>query len=515
MSDKKAAAWEWFKKMKPSYWKGQVRKGARGVGREAAKQIKNEAAATTAKAIRDASLAGAGGAAVGALANPDDASSAALRGGLGGILGGVTGSAWAHGRGPAAKALLPLAGVGMGGSIGGLTSKKKESSSMGYKYAGVTLDFYDDEGATLKDFFSTPEELPETIKTASIKESEKLPDEAFALVALDQGHLMRKFACDSKGTTAMSVIYFMKHGSKLPESAQKTAAANLVNACLQHGLLPPEQLTKTAGQRVEPVVDITGQRPRPIVKQAAPKSDDDYAVILSNGSRHYPIHSWDMVKKANDYFMDHKSSMEPEIRRQFATKLARKAAIISYPIDETIRELGSASYGDDGQLKSACEMRKCAMAPDSEGRQFLDELFEKRAELRPDTYAEVLRRFDLEHGLNQGWDRVIPNPWESTFGVKVASKVLWTSGAERVTDYELHNLARNNLESVKQQYSDDFVEEFQKDPESVFMSMPDPQKKLFARMANDASSFGESEFAASRAPEGGADPLNSSYDPRS
>ena len=115
-----------------------------------------------------------------------------------------------------------------------------------HKYSGVILDFYDDGGATLKAKFPTTEDLPDTIKTASVQPCGELPLGAFALVAVDGSDVLRKFACNDAGTTAMSVIYLMEHGHKLPEDAVKVAAANLLESCLTHGMLPPAALTKMA-----------------------------------------------------------------------------------------------------------------------------------------------------------------------------------------------------------------------------------------------------------------------------
>ena len=115
------------------------------------------------------------------------------------------------------------------------------------KYAGVTLDWYDDRGMTLKAKFPTAEALPDIIKEAGVRPKEQLNHDDFALVAIDEGNVMRKFACHDPGTTAMSVIYFMEHGDKLPEGAQKMAAANLVVACEQFDLAPPEAMVKAAG----------------------------------------------------------------------------------------------------------------------------------------------------------------------------------------------------------------------------------------------------------------------------
>jgi hypothetical protein len=361
-----------------------------------------------------------------------------------------------------------------------------------FKYAGVVLDYFDDKGATLKEKFPTVESVPSIIKEANVLPKEKLPMEAFALIANDSGIVMRKFACYDPGTTAMSVVYFMEHGDKLPEEAQKVAAANLVEACTRFGILPPKTLTKTAGKKTA-MVDITGKSPKPIIKQASPKSDDDYAVKLADGSRHYPINSWDLVKKAEAYFGEEQIRMDPSIRRQYAKNLTKKAQAMGYPLHEEILEMGATEYASPGHLKASLEMRKVACAPHSEARTFLDEMLEKRSSMHPEVYAECLRRFDVQNGLDRGWGQVVLDPWASTFGMDKTAEVVWEDGADTVTDHDLENLALNKGHLVKKNFSQGLLSEFQKDPVGVFQSMPLPQKKVFARMSRDVVGTGESE----------------------
>jgi hypothetical protein len=460
--------------------------------------------------------------------------------------------------------------------------------------SGVVLDWYDDNGATLKSKFPTPASLPDLIKEADIKPREKLEPEDFALVAIDEGHMHHKFACYDPGTTAMSVIYLMEHGEKLPEVAQKVAASNLVAACHRFGITPPTALRKTAadtlaggnadgmnnssfppsqiemGRKVEmehtgnpqvaeeiardhlaefkdyysrldkmeetakkeasikdwfdpfssteekmdkalayarkqrakgvkgyelidekdkkksaSMVDITGKTPAPKFKVAHSDNQEDYAVILPDGSKHYPIHTWDLMKQAEVYFQEEKGRMQPEIRRQYATKLASKASDMGYPLDPDIQDLGSCNWANQGHLKAAVEMRKVACQPNSTSRKFLDELFEKRASVTPDTYAEVLRRFDVDHGLDNGWDHVILDPWASTFGMNKVADVVWEDGADRVTSDQLANLAQTHQKRLCGVLTEDVIKEFVKDPVGIFESMPLPQKKLIARLSTD------------------------------
>ena len=94
--------------------------------------------------------------------------------------------------------------------------------------------------------------------------------------------------------------------------------------------------------------------------------------------------------------------MHPEMRRQFAVKLASKAEVMGYPLDGRIKEAGAADYASLGHLRSSVEMRKVACPP-GEDREFLDELLEKKAHLSPDIYAECLHQFDVHSGLDKGW----------------------------------------------------------------------------------------------------------------
>jgi hypothetical protein len=240
------------------------------------------------------------------------------------------------------------------------------------------------------------------------------------------------------------------------------------------------------------LVDITGKKPTVKIKTAT-LTEDDYAVVTEDGSKHYPINTWDLVKQAEDYFQEERIRLDPEIRRQFAVNLTKKAAAMGYPLEAGIVELGSESYAPKGHLKAAIEMRKVACAPRSEGRKFLDELFEKTAELQPEVYAECLKRFDIESGLNSGWDQVILDPWASTYGIDKTANVVWESATDRVTDQDLCNLALNHGSLLQRHFACPIVAEFQKHPVTIFESMPIPQKKILARMAQDVRGQGISE----------------------
>ena len=114
---------------------------------------------------------------------------------------------------------------------------------------GSVIDFYDDPSGTVLKTKLAYAQLPAYIRQADYQSEEKLaalPDDAFALVMVDQGQKIRKFACVDKGNTALSTLYFLENKDKLPEEAQKVAAANLVEYCQAFEIEPPWQLQKEA-----------------------------------------------------------------------------------------------------------------------------------------------------------------------------------------------------------------------------------------------------------------------------
>ena len=116
--------------------------------------------------------------------------------------------------------------------------------------SGLVLDIYDDfNGETLRSLYPTPDTLSEGVKTASNLNGarDQLPDDVFALVMVNNGEKLRKYACVDPGNTELSVAYFLKNAHKLPIEAQKTAAENLITASGWYDLAVPEELVKKAG----------------------------------------------------------------------------------------------------------------------------------------------------------------------------------------------------------------------------------------------------------------------------
>ena len=117
------------------------------------------------------------------------------------------------------------------------------------RLTGVILDIYDDPKATvlLQKLAGRP--LPEELGNSDLlspQELSQLPDHLFGLVAANGDSTLRKFATHDPAHTVTSVMYFLETKNLLPPEVQKVAASNLLIACEDYGIAPPEELQKVA-----------------------------------------------------------------------------------------------------------------------------------------------------------------------------------------------------------------------------------------------------------------------------
>ena len=151
------------------------------------------------------------------------------------------------------------------------------------KTAGVMFDFYDDlNGSYLKESYPTPDSLPEIVKEAHIlspEERDVLRDEAFALTMVNEGKVLRKFACVDAGNTLLSALYFAQSIDFLPEEARKTAAVNLYAACEEFGLDIPfiKEAAKGGGASDEGAKGSAHGRTRNPLNQPMVGDESDWA----------------------------------------------------------------------------------------------------------------------------------------------------------------------------------------------------------------------------------------------
>lgn len=434
------------------------------------------------------------------------------------------------------------------------------------KTAGVIFDFYDDpSGKILKEVFESSESLPREVKVAHIlnkDERDILRDDAYALVMVNEGQVLRKFACVDPGNTLLSLAYFEKTAECLPDEAIQHAAVRLLGFCEEYGIEPTDLVKVAAAAsgmsrerdsskqpivgdeadwasrtnlmslrggsdqgRVIPIasgmktasaedtsrnigvnqkmpdlqnktpsstglesggvipgphpeiVNVTGKNPKMKIEK---KASSRYAL----GDR-YPLDSYTDVNNAVQYFSDYWKEMDPDDRHEYCVKTASRADELGIAVPYIMQRYGSETYAPDLEAYMASRIEKCA----SEYKRAYKELFEKRASVLPDSFAQMLAHVDSVAGMDRFYGSHIMDPWFSTFGgmtEKVAEESWrWKSDTgDIVTGEQLKWLAREGKGLVCKQFDKDLVEAFLKDPIQIFDSLPLTQKKILCNMAN-------------------------------
>lgn len=403
---------------------------------------------------------------------------------------------------------------------------------------GSIIDFYDDpQGLVLKQRLGS-EQVPDFIKEAQfLKEPQRdsLPDDVFALVMIDRGAKMRKYACVDKGNAALSVMYFLENKDKLPEEAQKVAAANLLTACKWHSLRPPAVLIKAAGlgsaamgalgigstisegaakhrkmmmpkvgdltgsnvmplqsdtektaaagipDTMQPHVDVTGQEPPPRIEKVAHQR----FALVKQGQGRFPIDSYGDVLEADRWFNDHGETLHPEDRRELCTKLAQRADEIGCKVTDYVRKYAGVGYAPDGEVRVAVSTRMQYFSDDSPERDMLNGLMDKYAHVPPDVFCEAVRQFDEVTGLDHHWDDGVYDPWYTTYGFTKEAEWSFSTHGSKINEEQLRQVANASFPMIREKFGEEMANSLKKQPVQIFDSLPLDTKRIIMRMAND------------------------------
>ena len=389
---------------------------------------------------------------------------------------------------------------------------------------GAILDFYDDPyGKVLKEKVAFAQ-LPECVKTAQLQTHEmreSLPDDAYALVMVDRGEKIRKYACVDKGNTALNVLYFLENKDKLPLDAQKIAAVNLEAYCDVFGIEAPWQLQKAAGNACAGKkckgADVTGSEIMPL--QANPNGKDSpdsqlnatktastYVDVTGKeapiklvkkahsryclekqGSGKYPIDTYGEVLDASKWFSDHGDSLHPSDRREYCVKLASRADELGVLIPDNIRKYAGTSYAPMEDVKFAVSTRMQFWADDSPERDMLSGLMSKCASIEPDVFCEALRQFDEATGMNHHYDTDVIDPWFATYALEKVAEWSWSEGADILKENQLVEGVGNagNIYQIKERFGEDVASGLAKNPTAIFDSLPLDTKRIICRILVD------------------------------
>lgn len=209
----------------------------------------------------------------------------------------------------------------------------------------------------------------------------------------------------------------------------------------------------------------------------------------------YPIDTVAQVKQAAAYLNEYLYDFEPLDRRLYSQMVLHRAEELGVKVSGAALAYGGESYGSFIDA----ELYKRASAFEGTGHENVYELLlEERSNVAPAVMAEMLKEADLETGAARSYGRPgvgFLDPYAAVYGQPKLAEAepakedtySWRSGGDYVTGLMLKALAsrKSDLDNT---FGEGFSASFQKDPISIFESMPDPQKVVLSRLASDNSS---------------------------
>jgi len=321
------------------------------------------------------------------------------------------------------------------------------------------------------------------LRGLDISEPSTLPPAAFALnVITKTGGVVSKFPLKTPGDTAASVFYFTKVAGELPSRAKRIAATFIKAACAGHQVPASNAVLLHADDSVEEnMVKISDLKVAPARENL---TNDDYALVDDDGMPHFPVNTGERVKHAAAYFHEQWMGIHPSYRTEMATKIASRAAELSVSLpEEHINDLAqydAERYGNI--LKVAMIERRDCLQHDEAALTVLEQLLEKRAELKPLEFAVALENFDQQSGLDELWDSQIIDPYRAAMGgIKLAARIDYNG--VNYTEDQLRKLASSDEFAAK--FDAGLVSEFQSDPVVIFNSLPTPEKNLIVSLIKE------------------------------
>jgi hypothetical protein len=200
----------------------------------------------------------------------------------------------------------------------------------------------------------------------------------------------------------------------------------------------------------------------------------------------YPVRNVQELDAADNYFVAHKYDFSAADRRQYASELSGHMKEAGLTPSDLLLEYSGPRRSS---IEAGISYRKTNSPEEYHSR--LDSI-EKIANYAPeDEVLHHLERIDNEIGINRRY-HIVPDPVRTLYySEKTASLAdnTWLGDTDKLKQSALENWVQSEDYSnvMKRHFPYDMVNGLRDDPWNVFSSLPDPHKKIIARMCNDSS----------------------------
>lgn len=214
---------------------------------------------------------------------------------------------------------------------------------------------------------------------------------------------------------------------------------------------------------------------------SSPPSETKVAAHLSVGA--YPLDTEEQVKAAARWLTEYNSALDIHDRRAMAQSINIAADELGCKIaSEEVRQYAGDTFGDVLAAELAARVYAFDGTPGGEAYAKL-----AASTLSPSDLVKELYTLDTQFGVDLVWNRKhagFRDPYRAVYEKEAeeSPQYTWSSGTDYTSGMLLQQLAHEygKLESV---IDADIAKAFKKDPIGIFKSLPDPEKKVLARLS--------------------------------
>lgn len=198
----------------------------------------------------------------------------------------------------------------------------------------------------------------------------------------------------------------------------------------------------------------------------------------------YPIDTLEQVKTASSYFEDYWHRMALPIRVEYARDVAHAMKTAGIKLSKHVD-----LYAGEPRENPNEGLAIRAVLTGGKYKDDIDELRKLASKVPPSWLVHALVTFDKKANLHSAYDR-IPDPHRTVYRAaseKMAQK--WTGSTDSLQESVLKQWVGSSSYKINAgaTLDADLVAALRDDPWIIFSSLPEPTKKVIARMANDKS----------------------------
>lgn len=366
--------------------------------------------------------------------------------------------------------------------------------------SGQVIDFYDDTDRAGLRKMAAPRGLGAAIfEVLSPDEREELHNDQFGLVVITKtAEVLRKFPLVDPPHVWLAGQYLALNHEKLAAPMAVTAARHIKLASDGVVELPPviEELASQYPPGYEGNTLVEDRLPSwniGMTKSAAapaPVADDVFALVYQNGEgeiiRKYAMPNAVRTREAMDWFEKYAVQISPELRPQMARAIVKRATVLGIDMagfEELPKLYQYAANGWNPHVHAHLEQRKSLLREiDDRAVETIDKLASAVGDSDPQDFARALNALDTKTNLRRYYDRGLEDAWSSSLGHEKTGEA-WSSevDGETVTESDLKKAASSP--SFRQFFGDAVKTAFEKDPVTIFESLPAPNQAIIAQIA--------------------------------